>query len=287
VNGLKVIAEIGGNHKGSMKIAKNMIDMLANFCGVDVVKFQKRNNKELLTEKEYNTPHPNPENSYAETYGEHRDALEFTKEQHAELKAYCEENGVIYSCSVWDLTSAKEIIELNPKYIKIPSAMNNNFELLNYVCDNFPGEIHISLGMTTKEEINKLHDFLLIDKSRLNDTIFYHCISDYPVKINNVCLQEIERIEKSYPGIKGVGFSGHHEGYNIDNLVICYGIQYIERHFTINKNWKGTDHIASLEPEEMRALVKNIKDSQAVWKHKNKEILDCEIEQRQKLKKIR
>lgn len=281
---VKVCAEIGGNHKGSMKIAKDMIGILANYCGVDIVKFQKRNNKELLTEHEYNMPHPNPENSYGETYGEHRESLEFSQEQHAELKKHCEDNAIEYSCSVWDITSAREIIQLKPKYLKIPSAKNNNFELLSFVCDNFKGEIHISLGMATRKEIDSLYDFLLIDKNRIYDTIFYHCVSDYPVKLNNVYLKEIQRIKECYPSIKGLGFSGHHENYNIDNMVVCLDVQYIERHFTLNKNWKGTDHIASLEPDEMKNLVKNIKDSQSVWKYKNKELLDCELEQRQKLK---
>jgi len=282
---VNIIAEIGCNHKGSMSIAKNMILVLANYCGVNIVKFQKRNNQELLTPEEYNTPHPNPENSYARTYGEHRDALEFTKEQHAELKKHCEDNAIDYSCSVWDLTSAKDIIELKPKFIKVPSAKNNNYELLNYICDNFFGEIHISLGMTTKEESFLLYNFL-VEKKRIQDIVLYSCTSDYPVKLNNIYLAEVKNIVKYYAGIKAVGFSGHHEGYNIDNLIVSVPeVEYIERHFTLNKNWKGTDHIASLEPEEMRSLVKNIKDSELAWKTKNKDILDCELEQRKKLKK--
>lgn len=134
---VKIIAEIGGNHKGDMNIAKEMIDTAALFCKVDVVKFQKRNNKELLSETEYNTPHPVPANSYGDTYGAHREALEFTAAQHAELKAYCEERGVVYSTSVWDVTSAKEIAALNPALIKIPSATNLHFELQGWLCDNY------------------------------------------------------------------------------------------------------------------------------------------------------
>mgnify|MGYP001004845736 CR=1 FL=1 len=108
-----VIAEIGCNHKGDIEIAKELIKVAKIFCNVDAVKFQKRKNKELLTEEQYNQPHPNPSNSYGETYGLHREYLEFDVEQHAELKRYCEEIGIIYSTSVWDLTSAKEIISLN------------------------------------------------------------------------------------------------------------------------------------------------------------------------------
>src|SRR6478609_109376 len=123
-----VIAEIGCNHKGDMSIAKELIRIAKIFCNSDAVKFQKRNNKELLTQEQYNTPHPNPSNSYGETYGAHREFLEFNVEEHSELKDYCEDLGIVYSTSVWDTTSAKEIASLNPDFIKIPSACNNNFE---------------------------------------------------------------------------------------------------------------------------------------------------------------
>ena len=113
------IAEIGGNHKGDMEIAKEMIKVAAIFCNVDAVKFQKRHNRELLTEKQYNAPHPNLIHSYGDTYGAHREFLEFDVCQHRELKEYCEGLGITYASSVWDTTSAKEIAGLHPAFIKI------------------------------------------------------------------------------------------------------------------------------------------------------------------------
>ena len=115
----KVIAEIGCNHKGNMDIAKEAIITAATFCKANVVKFQKRTNKELLTKKQYNEPHPNPHNSYGKTYGEHREFLEFNLAQHRQLKQWCEDFGATYSTSIWDLTSAQEITSLQPKMIKI------------------------------------------------------------------------------------------------------------------------------------------------------------------------
>jgi len=182
---MKIVAEIGANHKGNFDIAKGMIDTLSDYCGVDVVKFQKRNNRELLGE-DYNKPHPCSENSYGCTYGEHRDRLEFSLDQHKELKKYCESKGLIYSSSVWDLTSTKEICSLNPELIKIPSAQNNNFEILGYLCDNYKGEIHISLGMTTNKEVDEIYDFLLQRKMN-HKTIFYICTSGYPVLNDDIC----------------------------------------------------------------------------------------------------
>lgn len=151
-----VIAEIGCNHKGDFEIAKEFIKIAAIFCKVDAVKFQKRNNRECLTPEQYKSPHPCPYHSYGNTYGAHREFLEFSIKQHEQLKNLCEEFGLIYSTSVWDLTSAKEVAQLKPKMIKIPSACNNHYEMLSWLCDNYEGEIHISLGMTTTEEEKKV-----------------------------------------------------------------------------------------------------------------------------------
>src|SRR4051812_24736064 len=121
----KVIAEIGCNHMGEISIAKDLIQ-LAKSCGADYAKFQKRNPKELLTEEQYHAPHPVSYNAYGKTYGEHREFLEFNAEQHAELKEYAESLNIGYATSVWDITSAKEIIALGSDFIKVPSACNNN-----------------------------------------------------------------------------------------------------------------------------------------------------------------
>ena len=154
----KVVSEIGCNHKGDLDIAFELIK-LSKDCGADVAKFQKRTPKELLTEEQYNTPHPNPINSYGSTYGEHREFLEFSLEQHIKLDQYCKKIGVEYSTSVWDITSANEICQLNPNLIKVPSACNNHFEMMEILRDNFKGYIHISLGMTTKKEEEEIINF--------------------------------------------------------------------------------------------------------------------------------
>ncbi|NOQ24760.1 MAG: N-acetylneuraminate synthase [Bacteroidales bacterium] len=280
----KVIAEIGCNHKGDMDIAKEMIKVAKIFCNADIVKLQKRNNKELLTEEQYNTPHPNPINSYGNTYGEHREFLEFTVEQHSELKKYCDELEIIYSTSVWDLTSAKEIASLNPVLIKIPSACNNNYEMLEWLCKNYKGEIHISTGMTTKVEIDDLVNFFIKEK-RNQDVILYNCTSGYPVPFEDVCLLEIKTlIEKYGDKVKEIGFSGHHLGISIDVVAYSLGATTIERHYTLDRTWKGTDHAASLEPDGVRKLKRNLLAVQKSLSYKKKDILDIEQVQRDKLK---
>jgi N-acetylneuraminate synthase len=279
-----VVAEIGCNHKGDINIAKQMIKTAAIYCEADVVKFQKRCNKELLTPEQYNAPHPNPANSYGKTYGEHREFLEFSLEQHKELKQYCEEMGITYSTSVWDLTSAKEIASINPKYIKIPSACNNHYKMLEWLCDNYGGEIHVSLGMTTHEEEEKLIK-LFENKGRNKDLVLYVCTSGYPVAFEDVCLLEITRVIDNYgERVKRIGFSGHHLGIAVDVAAYTLGASIVERHYTLDRTWKGTDHAASLEPEGVRKLKRNLMATYSSLRYKDKEILDVEVPQREKLK---
>ena len=279
-----VIAEIGCNHKGDMEIAKEMIETAAIFCKVDAVKFQKRCNKELLTKAQYEAPHPNPMNSYGNTYGEHREFLEFTFEQHKQLKQWCEEFNITYSTSVWDMTSAKEIAGLNPLFIKIPSACNNNYEMLEWLCDNYTGEIQISFGMTTKNEQEEIVS-LFEKKNRNNDLVIFHCTSGYPVPFEDTCLLEITKLRELFgKRVKKIGFSGHHLGIAIDVAAYTLGACVIERHYTLDRTWKGTDHAASLEPDGVRRLVRNLNSSYAALTFKSQEILPIEEVQRKKLK---
>ncbi|WJJ95984.1 N-acetylneuraminate synthase family protein [Algibacter luteus] len=279
-----IIAEIGCNHKGDMEIAKELIKVAKIFCNVDAVKFQKRNNKELLTEDQYNQPHPNPANSYGDTYGAHREYLEFDVNQHQELKAYCDEIGITYSTSVWDLTSAKEISSLNPEFIKIPSACNNNIPMLEWLCDNYKGELHISTGMTTKNEIEDLVN-LFKRKNRNKDLVLYNCTSGYPVPFDDVCLLDINvLIDKYKDDVKHIGFSGHHLGIAVDVAAFTLGASIIERHYTIDRTWKGTDHAASLEPMGLRKLSRDVNAVYKALKFKSQDILPIEQVQRDKLK---
>ena len=176
----KVVAEIGCNHMGSMKIAKELID-LAKESGAQYVKFQKRNNSELLTKEQYNAPHPVPYNSYGNTYGMHRDFLEFDVSQNKELKEYCDSLGITYSTSVWDVTSAKEMITLEPEFLKVPSACNNNFNMLKVLRDEFKGQIQLSIGMTTKDEVEKIVQFFEEKNQAKSRLLIYSCTSGYPV----------------------------------------------------------------------------------------------------------
>lgn len=282
----KIIAEIGCNHKGNLEIAKEMIITAAKFCKVDVIKFQKRCNREYLTPEEYNAPHPHPENAYGSTYGAHREALEFTLEQHAILKQCCEDAGVIYSTSVWDMSSAKEIASLKPLLIKIPSAANMQISMLKWLCKNYSGQLHLSFGMTTHEEEKKIVD-LFKGEERAKDLVIYGCTSGYPVAFEDLCLYEIVRLKDRFGKIVGnIGFSGHHLGIAADIAAMTLGANWIERHFTLDRTWKGTDHAASLEPDGMRRLTRDLRNVYKALSYKSQELLPVEVVQRKKLKHV-
>lgn len=294
---VQVIAEIGCNHKGDMDIAKELIRVAARVCKADIAKFQKRHNRELLTPEEYDRPHPVPANAYGDTYGEHREFLEFDTEQHRELIEECKINGIKYSTSVWDLTSAKEMAPLNPPLLKIPSATNQHFDLQGYLCEHYEGEIHVSTGMSTGDEIKNLVEFYE-ERGRAKDLVVYSCTSGYPVAFEDICLFEVAKLMDLYgERVKGIGFSGHHLGIAADVGALAVGkmkqaegkgaFTHIERHFTLDRTWKGTDHAASLEPDGLRRLCRDLKNVNLALTSKDQDILPVEQVQRDKLKWVK
>lgn len=184
------------------------------------------------------------------------------------------------------MTSAKEIVSLNPILIKVGSPSNQHWEMQKVLRDEYGGDIHISTGMTTKEEVEKIVTFWEEGAGDAkNRLVLYNCTSGYPVPFEDVCLLELRELyDKYHARVKAIGFSGHHLGIAVDVAAYAMGAQWNERHFTKDRTWKGTDHAASLEPA---GLTKLCRDLQATWKcmtPKASEILPIEKEQRAKLK---
>jgi N-acetylneuraminate synthase len=280
-----VIAEIGCNHKGEIDVAKELLT-LAKEAGATVGKFQKRNPRELLTKEQYDAPHPCPYNSFGSTYGEHREFLELSVDDHRELQNHCKKIDLEYSCSVWDTTSAKDIVSLNPKLIKVGSPSNQHWELQKILRDEYSGDVHISTGMTTKEEIERIVKFWEEGKGDAkNRVVLYNCTSGYPVPFEDVCLLDLKTLKDKYGSrVKAIGFSGHHLGISIDIAAYTLGAQWNERHFTKDRTWKGTDHAASLEPAGLGRLCRDLKAVHTAMTHKAEDILPIEKAQRAKLK---
>ena len=280
-----IIGEIGCNHMGSMKLAEKLIKA-ASLCGANYVKFQKRDNRFLLGKK-YDQPHPVKENSSGKSYGQHRDFLEFDLKQHLKLIDICKKNKIGYSTSVWEKKSARIFCKIQNKFdfIKVPSACNLDLELLDELCKNFKRKIHVSLGMTTEKEINLIFNFFK-KRKRNKDLVFYHCTSDYPAKFEDLNLLNISKIIKKYKNkIHDVGFSGHHLGIAADVCAYTLGANYIERHITLDRTNKGTDHAASLEPSGLYKLIRDLKAINLCLRDKIG-LLKNERIQRKKLKRI-
>ncbi len=187
---------------------------------------------------------------------------------------------------MWDIPAADDIITLSPEWLKVPSACNLDFDLLEHIVRRFRGDIHVSLGMTTRTETEAVVRHL-DTLGALPRTVLYACTSNYPVEHADVCLSEIAWLRERYGrAIKAVGFSGHHHGIALDMAAVALGAEYIERHFTLNRTWRGTDHAASLEPGGFRRLIRDVGAVSAGMGRKPADgLLACEQDQREKLKR--
>merc|ERR1711988_220695 len=185
-----------------------------------------------------------------------------------------------------DTTSAKEIVSLNPELIKVGSPSNQHWEMQKVLRDEYDGDVHISTGMTTKEEIEKIVKFWEEGKGRAKDrVVLYNCTSGYPVPFEDVCLLDIRLLQQKYGHrVKAIGFSGHHLGISIDIAAYALGAEWNERHFTKDRTWKGTDHAASLEPAGLGKLTRDLAATHTAMSYKSMDILPLEKPQRAKLK---
>ena len=276
-----IVAEIGGTHIGNLDRAKKLAK-LARLSGAHALKTQKRNPVESVPKSLQAKPHPNELFSYGNTYLEHRQTLELDIDEHKILKKYCEEIGITYSTSVWDMTSTYETIELNPEFIKVPSAMNHNKKMLDTLIQKYAGDIHVSLGMTTKEERKELYKYVLKNPRRF---VVYHCTSGYPVPFEQIYLKEIQVLKDKLES-KGVriGFSNHGKGIAIEPAAYVLGATYFERHFIDDRTFLHTDAACSLEPQGLHKLCRDLKCIQRSLNYKPYEMDGIEMTQRKKLR---
>ena len=238
----RVIAEIGCNHAGQMAAAKAMMRRALQ-CGADYAKFQKRT-PELRKEEWEKVPYVNP-HSFGENYYEHRKALEFSAKQHEELWNYGRQIGIPYLTSVWDIPAFDAVRHLPMDWVKVPSACNEDWDLLEHIAREWKRPVHISNGMLDRRDIL---EWRTLFGDRL---VVYSCTSTYPCPMKDVKLGDIDTSSVQ-------GFSGHHNGIALDIAAQCLGAQFIERHFTLDRTAKGTDHAASLGPEGLTKLVRDL-----------------------------
>ena len=251
-----VIAEIGHNHQGKLETAKEMFKV-AQECGADAVKLQKRDNRSLFTQAGYDKPYDNP-NSYGATYGEHREFLEFGYIEYKELKDYAKELGITLFATAFDFASADFLAKLDMPFFKMASGDLKNIPLLTHVAE-FQKPMLISTGGGTMEDVNRAYDAIMPINPQLS---ILQCTAGYPAEFSELNLRVITTFRERFPEVV-IGLSSHDNGIAMAVAAYMLGSRIVEKHFTLNHTWKGTDHAFSLEPIGFRKMVRDLKRTKA------------------------
>lgn len=272
------IAEIGQNHQGDINIAKKMVDSLKGLP-ISCIKTAKRDIDTCLSEEQKAMIYDNP-NSFGRTYYEHRKALELSKDDFIELKNYVEASGFDFISSFTDKPSLDFLQEIGTTGLKIASQRTADLELLKAVADTKLPTI-LSTGMSSIEDVDRAVEIL-----KNNDELhLLQCTSTYPTPENELNLNVIPMYQKRYKGIvDSVGFSGHHAGVAPDIAAYMMGSRIIERHYTLSRNMKGTDHVGSLELSGVQYILKYIEQVQQSLGTPEKYILESEMPALRKLR---
>ena len=269
-----IIAEIGINHNGDLNKTKQLID-IAKVAGCDSVKFQKRNPDVCVPEHQKSIERDTPWGRM--TYLDYKHRIEFGKAEYDEIDRYCKQNGIEWSASPWDLDSLDFLMQYDIPYIKIPSALLTNNELLGASAKTGK-KIILSTGMSSMEEVEKAVDII-----KDCDYSLLHCNSTYPAPIDDLNLNCIKTLKEKF-GCE-VGYSGHEYGLSTSISSVCLGATIIERHITLDRSIWGTDQLCSVEPQGLIKLVKGIRELERALGDGNKVVTEKEKLIREKLRK--
>jgi sialic acid synthase len=273
------IAEIGHNHQGNLKTCKEMFQVAAE-CGVDAVKLQKRDNKNLYTQEFYNSPYTS-ENSFGKTYGEHREKLEFDFDSYKELQNYAEDLGIIFFATAFDTKSVDFLASLKMPAIKIASGDLKSIPLLRYAArTNIP--LIISTGGATLDEVKFAYNIL--KKESKSNFSFLQCTAAYPADESLLNLKVIQTYLEEFPDVV-IGFSSHDKGTSMSLPAYALGARIIEKHFTLDRTMKGTDHAFSLEPNGLKRLVRDLINTKKALGVSEKKPHDSEVAPIRKMSK--
>jgi len=282
MNKTYIIGEIGINHQGDLSIAKRLIDIAAA-AGCDAVKFQKRNPDVCVPEHQKNQPRKWQGEEM--TYLEYKYKVEFGKEEYDEIDRYCKEQGIAWSASPWDMDSLKFLQQYDLPFIKLPSAMLTNDELL-HACVNKGWKVIFSTGMSTQEEIDHAVQILRSAKNVTGNTSkigLLHCNSTYPAPVNELNLSAIKTLQEKYPDFE-IGYSGHELTIGTTVASVLLGASIIERHITLDRNMEGSDHMASVTPWGLFKLVSGIRELEQAYGNGVIEVTESEKAVREKLR---
>jgi sialic acid synthase len=246
-----VIAEVGHNHQGSVKTCMDLFKA-AKDAGAHAVKLQKRNNRKLYTRAMFDKPYDN-ENSYGATYGAHREALEFGEAEYRDLQQFCRDIGVDFFATAFDFDSADFLQALDLPAFKIASGDLRNTPLLRHVA-KFGKPMIMSTGGGTIDDVRRAHDTVIEHNRQLS---LLQCTAGYPCEYDLLDLNVIKTFRDMFPECV-IGYSGHDNGIAMAVAAYVLGARVLEKHFTLNRAWKGTDHAFSLEPVGLRKMVRDL-----------------------------
>ena len=277
-----IIAEIGINHQGDMSIAKRLIDIAAA-AGCDAVKFQKRNPDVCVPEEQKSKPRSWGGEDM--TYLEYKHKIEFGKDEYDEIDTYCKQQGIAWSASPWDLDSVEFLQQYDLPFIKLPSAMLTNDELLTSCVEKF-NKVIFSTGMSTEKEIDHAVGILRSAKAVFNKSErigLLHCNSSYPAPVNELNLSAINTLTSKYEDFD-IGYSGHEMTIGTTVASVLLGASIIERHITLDRTMEGSDHSASVTPWGLFKLVSGIRELEAAYGTGKIEVTETELPVRKKLR---
>ncbi len=247
-----IIAEVGQNHNGNIDLAREYIKTFSNL-GADAIKFQTRNNKYLFSKESYEADY-NSENAFAKTYGAHRELLELDLNYLEVLKKDCIKYGVKFMSTPFDEISVDELQKVDVDILKVASFDLGNLPLINKIA-SLGKPVVISIGGGKSDQIKSSVELLL--KHNIEISIL-HCVSEYPCPANHLGLENIKLLKQNFPNIV-IGSSDHFNGILSGPVAYMQGARVFEKHVTLDRSSKGTDHSFALEREGFRKFVRDIK----------------------------
>lgn len=277
-NKVFIIAEIGINHNGSLENAKKLIDV-AEIAGCDSVKFQKRNPDVCVPEHQKKKVRTTPWGEM--TYIDYKKRVEFGKEEYDEIEKYCKQKNVDWTVSVWDRDSLEFSLQYDLPFLKVPSALITDLDLVKETA-KYSKQIILSSGMSTAEEVDSA---VRTSLEYSNNVVLMHCNSSYPCPLGELNLRCITTLKNKYEklGVK-IGYSGHEMLLHTSLAAISLGAGYVERHITLDRNMWGTDQSCSLEPQGLFRLVRATRQLEEAFGDGVIRVTESEIPVRNKLR---
>lgn len=270
-----IIAEIGINHNGSLEVAKKLIDIAA-VAGCDAVKFQKRNPDVCVPDHQKDIPRDTPWGTMS--YIDYKHRMEFGQEEYDEIDRYCKEKEIEWSASPWDMDSLEFLLQYDIPFLKIPSAMITNEQLMRESARSGK-EVIFSTGMSNLDEVDQAVEWMREEDA---DFSLLHCNSTYPAPLEDLNLKCIQTLKQRYNC--EVGYSGHEFRLGTTVASVYLGATIIERHITLDRTMWGSDHLASVEPQGLIKLVKGIRELEIALGDGHKRVTDGELPVRKKLR---